>query len=95
VLASGVKLERKPVLDGDQFVWGDVLTTAGYPEGLPCSPFVSVLVGQIDGRRSLIDLLTRLGARSHPTQASEIERAILQALRVLFVDGAIAEFRAL
>jgi hypothetical protein len=94
VFAGGVKLERKPVLDGDQFVWGDVLTTASYPEGLPCSPFVSVLVRQIDGRRSVMDLLTRLGARSHPTQAAAIERAILQALQVLFVDGAIAELRA-
>ncbi|HEY2594786.1 MAG TPA: NAD(P)/FAD-dependent oxidoreductase, partial [Chloroflexota bacterium] len=94
VLAAGVKLERKPILDGDQFVWGEVLTTAGYPEGLPCSPFVSLLVNHIDGRASIEDLLTRLGARSHPSRAADIERATIEALHVLYVDGTIAELRS-
>jgi FAD-dependent halogenase len=93
VLEDGVALERKPVLEGDQFVWGHVLTTTGYPEGLPCSPFVSLLVRHIDGQNSLDNLLDKLGARSHPTHAAEIERAILQALHVLYVDGTIAELR--
>jgi hypothetical protein len=71
-----------------------VLTTAGYPEGLPCSPFVSLLVHHIDGRVSIEDLLARLGARSHTSRAADVERATMEALRVLYVDATIAELRA-
>ena len=36
-LAPGIEVQRKPVIAAGEFVWGDVLITAGYPEGMPCS----------------------------------------------------------
>src|SRR5581483_3158708 len=48
-LTPGARVERRPVLDAGEFVWGDVLITAGYPEGTPCSPLVAALVRSLDG----------------------------------------------
>jgi hypothetical protein len=36
-LAPGVQVQRKPVIAAGEFMWGDVLITTGYPEGVPCS----------------------------------------------------------
>jgi hypothetical protein len=48
-------------------------------------------VNHIDGQASIEDLLKGLGARSHPSRAADIERATMEALRLLYVDGTIAE----
>jgi hypothetical protein len=88
-LGAGVMVERKPVLAEGEFVWGDVLRTAGYPEGIPCSGFVARLVSLIDGATPVGALLTKLGEGCEPSARAVIERHTLAALQILYVDGAI------
>jgi hypothetical protein len=90
-LAAGVKVERKPVLGEGEFVWGYALTTAGYPEGVPCSRLVARLVSLIDGRTPIADLLNTLSAGLEVRERASIERSMVAALQVLYVDGTIAD----
>ena len=94
-LAAGVKVERKPVLAEGEFVWGYALTTAGYPEGTPCSRLVAQLVSLIDGRTPAADLLNTLSAGRELSERASIERSMLAALQILYVDGTIAELLGL
>jgi flavin-dependent dehydrogenase len=87
--ASGVRVERRPVLADGEFVWGHVLVTAGYPEGTACSAFVAALVAAIDGRTPTSGLVARLCRDQDPGRAAQIERNVLAALEILYVDGAI------
>jgi hypothetical protein len=91
-LATGVQVERKPVLAEGEFVWGYVLTTAGYPEGTPCSRLVASLVSLIDGRTSVAELVAKLchGREALP-EGPHIAHAALTALQILYVDGTIAD----
>jgi FAD-dependent halogenase len=89
-LAAGVRVERKPVLAEGEFVWGNVLITTGYPEGVPCSLLVAQLVSRIDGRTSVGDLLAQLCTGRDATAAAQIARSVLAALQILYVDGAVA-----
>lgn len=88
-LAPGVRVERKPVLADGEFVWGHVLTTAGYPEGTPCSAFVATLAGMIDGCTPTTDLIARLTRGQDAARTAQIEQAVLQALGILYVDGTV------
>lgn len=90
-LATDVAVQRKPVLAAGEFVWGDVLRTQGYPEGLPCSPLVSNLVDLIDGHRSVAEILTALGQRGNADQQAQLIASAYKALEILYVDGTIAE----
>jgi flavin-dependent dehydrogenase len=94
-LAADVRLERQPVLAEGEFVWGHVLRTTGYPEGLPCSALVAKLVSLIDGRTCLGALLDRLTAGSESSRRSQIVRSALATVQILYVDGAIAELQGL
>jgi flavin-dependent dehydrogenase len=94
-LADGVRVQRKPILDAGEFVWGEVLVTAGYPEGLPCSRLVSAMVASIDGRRSVAELIDLLSGDSAAPQRQQIITGVLAALRILYADGTIAELRGL
>jgi hypothetical protein len=95
-LAEGVQVERKPVLAEGEFAWGYVLTTAGYPEGLPCSRLVAQLVSLIDGRASIAELLAKLCAGQDATpEGDQIIRAGLATLQILYVDGALAALQGL
>ena len=92
-LAPGALLERKPVVAEGEFVWGHVLTTPDRPEGMPCSDLVGALVSRIDGRATVAEILAAL---CHPYPADrrpQIATAALNALRILYTDGAIAEMR--
>jgi flavin-dependent dehydrogenase len=92
-LAAGVAVQRKPVLAAGEFVWGNVLVTAGYPEGLPCSPLVARLVSRIDGRTTVAELLAMLrGEIPHSTQ---IDASVLTILQILYVDGTVADLEGL
>jgi flavin-dependent dehydrogenase len=93
-LATGVRVERKPVLAEGEFVWGHVLTTAGYPEGTPCSRLVASLVSLIDGHTPVAGLLTQLchGREALP-EGAQIARAALTALQILYIDGTIADLQ--
>jgi FAD-dependent halogenase len=94
-LAAGVQVERKPVLAKGEFVWGDVLVTAGYPEGTPCSALVARLVCMIDGYTSIGALVARLGESREAGERAQIERSALATLQILYVDGTIVVLRGL
>jgi FAD-dependent halogenase len=94
-LAAGVQVERKPVLAKGEFVWGDVLVTAGYPEGTPCSGLVKRLVSLIDGGTSIGALLAMLGKGREAGERALIERSALAAMQILYVDGTIADLQGL
>ncbi len=90
-LAPGVTVERRPVVADGEFVWGHVLTTAGYPEGTPCSAFVATLVSLIDGCAPVDSLLAHLCAGVDAERAALVERNALSALGILYVDGTVEE----
>ncbi|HEY5868247.1 MAG TPA: FAD-dependent oxidoreductase [Candidatus Tectomicrobia bacterium] len=90
-LAPGITVQRKPVIAAGEFVWGDVLTTAGYPEGMPCSRLVAQLVSLIDGHSSVAELLARLCEGKDTTQSAQIATSVLTTLQILYVDGTIAD----
>ena len=94
-LAPGIAVQRKPVIAAGAFVWGDVLTTTGYPEGMPCSPLVAQLVSLIDGHSSVAELLTRLGEGRDKMQGAQIATSVLTTLQILYVDGTIADLSGL
>jgi hypothetical protein len=72
-----------------------VLTTAGYPEGTPCSRLVAQLVACIDGRTSVAELLARLCADRDEREGAQIARGALTALQILYVDGTVADLQGL
>ena len=94
-MAQRVRVQRKPVLGEGEFVWGYALTTEGQPEGTPCSDLVATMVSFIDGRTTVAQLLARLKDGSNDEQGAQIERGVLAALQILYVDGAVAELAGL
>ena len=88
-LADGVRVARKPVLGGGEFVWGYSLSAVSQPDGMPCSELVAALVSQIDGRTSVSRLVDRLGqGLDQPTRA-QLETAISRTVEILYIDGTI------
>jgi hypothetical protein len=88
-LAADVHVQRKPVIAAGEFVWGDVLINASYPEGLPCSRLVAILVSRIDGQHSVADLLAQLCEESEAAQSDKIVASVLATLRILYIDGTV------
>ncbi len=89
-LAAGVAVQRQPVIAAGEFVWGDVLTTSGYPEGVPCSPLVAQLVAGMDGQTPVAALLATMVQPYAEAQRAQIVTHVLTALQILYVDGTIA-----
>jgi len=94
-LAPETQIQRKPILGAGEFVWGTVLTTISQPEGTPCSGLISALVSQIDGERTVGQLLDEVGSLGDPSQASQIRQTALAALGILYVDGTVEELGGL
>ena len=94
-LAPGAVLERKPIVAEGEFVWGHVLTTPDRPEGMPCSDLVGALVSLIDGRATVADILADLCHPYPDDRRPQIAAAALNALRILYTDGAIAHLHGL
>ena len=90
-LAAGAVLERKPVVAEGEFVWGHVLTTPDRAEGMPCSELVGGVVSRIDGRASVAEILTAVCETYPESQRPQVAAAALNALRILYIDGAIAD----
>ena len=65
------------------------LVTAGHPEGLPCSALVAGLLHRLDGRATVAEVIGGLGAGVAPAVARQIEQSAMQALHILYVDGAL------
>ena len=94
-LASDVQLERRAVLSDGEFVWGDVLVTPQRPEGMPIGTLVREAIAWMDGRRTCGEIVGLVvEARQHPDPAHVASR-LVDALRVLYTDGAIAELGGL
>ncbi|MSQ12165.1 MAG: NAD(P)/FAD-dependent oxidoreductase [Dehalococcoidia bacterium] len=94
-LAEGVQLQRKPVVAEGEFAWGDVLVTAGHPEGTPASALVAKLVSLIDGKTPFNEIAAKMQMKRDPLQDAQIELMALGALHVLYVDGTVAEIKGI
>jgi len=87
--ADGVEAQRKPVIADGEFVWGYVLLTAGYPEGLPCSRLVAQLVSLMDGQRSVHEMLSSILDAADAQQRQQLAASVLKTLELLYIDGTI------
>jgi len=90
-LAGGVRLQRQPVLADERFVWGVGLVTDAHPEGIPCSGLVSHLLAGLDGKGTAAGAIAKLCEGMEPGVARQAEVAAMQALELLYVDGAITD----
>ena len=77
------------MLEGDRFVWGVGLVTDAHSEGIPCSALVSQLLSRLDGQSTASEAVASLCAAIPPEMATQAEQAAMQALALLYVDGAI------
>ena len=90
-LAAGTRLERKPVVAEGEFEWGQVVASEARPEGAPVSDLVAALVGLIDGESTVADLLGAFKQALPAAAFARVAPQLVQALRILYVDGVIAE----
>ena len=88
-LAPGAMLRRQPVLAAGEFVWGYGLITEGHPEGVPCSGLVAGLLHGLDGSASVSEVVSGLCRGLDGDTAEQAGRAAMQALQILYVDGAV------
>ena len=91
-LVPEARLERKPIPGEGEFVWGHVVVTPERTDGAPVSDLVALVVAQIDGRRTIGEVFDRLAARLPAETFDQIRPAIVQALRLLHVEGVIERF---
>ena len=89
-LAEGVQVQRKPVLAEGEFVPGQVLNTVSQPEGTPCSPLVAAVIGEIDGQKSVADIVDGMGQHLDQAAHAQLEEAVSRTLEILYVDGTVA-----
>lgn len=89
-LTDGVVLQRQPVLADDDFVWGYGLVTDSHPEGLPCSGLVARLLHGLDGHITVAQAIANLCHGLEHAAAQQVEQVALEALQILYVDGAIS-----
>ena len=94
-LSPSAAVRRKPVLSQAEFVWGQVVTGPGQPQGTPCSPLVALLVSLIDGETPVSGILDAMCRDQAPEQAARIKEHALTAMKILYVDGSIDELRGL
>ncbi len=91
-LAADAALERKPVVGEGEFVWGQVLRTAARSEGTPVSDLVARVLSLIAAGLSVGGILEGVCERLGAERAADLQPQIAQALRLLYLDGAIEEF---
>ena len=89
-LADGISVLHKPVLAEGEFIPGQVLNTVSQPEGTPCSPLVAAVVGQIDGQKSVSDIVDGLGQHLDQAGHAQLEDAVSRTVEILYVDGTVA-----
>ena len=89
-LAEGVQVQRKPVLGEGEFVPGQVLNTVSQPEGTPCSPLVAAVIGEIDGQKSVADIVDGMGQHLDQAAHAQLEEAVSRTIEILYVDGTVA-----
>ena len=91
-LLPQARLERKAVVGEGEFEWGQVVSTPERAEGAPVSDLVALVLARIDGDRTVEGVLEALAAYIPVDRLAEIRPAILQALRLLHVEGVIDRF---
>jgi len=89
-LAEGVQVQQKPVLAEGEFVPGQVLNTVSQPEGTPCSPLVAAVIGEIDGQKSVADIVDGMGQHLDQAAHAQLEEAVSRTIEILYVDGTVA-----
>ncbi len=89
-LADGVAVQRKPVLAEGEFVPGQVLNTVSQPEGTPCSPLVAAVINEIDGQKSVADIVDGLGQHLDQAGHAQLEEAVSRTVEILYVDGTVS-----
>ena len=87
--ASGAHVERKPVFEDGEFIWGEAIVTNNRPEGSPVSGLVSRVFTLAEGTHSVAAIIEALSDGAAPEQAARIAQATLSTLRILYIDGAI------
>ena len=93
LLADGVELERKPVVGEGEFEWGAVVSSPSRPQGAPISLVVARLLQGLDGQQTARAAIEAMLQGVAEPQRAQLLPGLLTALRVLYVDGIIAEFR--
>ena len=88
-MADGVQVQQKPVLAEGEFVPGQVLNTVSQPEGTPCSPLVAAVIGEIDGQKSVADIVDGMGQHLDQAAHAQLEEAVSRTIEILYVDGAV------
>ena len=88
-LAEGVQVQQKPVLAEGEFVPGQVLNTVSQPEGTPCSPLVAAVIREIDGQKSVADIVDGMGQHLDQAAHSQLEVAVSRTIEILYVDGTV------
>ena len=88
-LVPEARLARKPVVGEGEFVWGQVIATPERPEGAPVSDLVALVISRIDGSRTVGDLFDLLGERVPAEALDQLRPAVVQAMRLLHVEGVI------
>jgi len=88
-LAEGVQVQRKPVLAEGEFVPGQVLNTVSQPEGTPCSPLVAAVIREIDGQKSVADIVDGMGQHLDQAAHAQLEEAVSRTIEILYVDGTV------
>ena len=89
-LAEGIQVRRKPVLAEGEFIHGHVMNTISQPEGVPCSPLVAAVISNIDGQKSVSDIVDELGAHLDQPGHAQLEDAVSRTIEILYVDGTVA-----
>ena len=93
VLSPGVHIQRQPVLGAGEFAWGDVIVAPGRSEHFPVSALVAELINRCDGQRALADIVEALSGKAGSAKHDQLATASAQAVRILYIDGIIAELR--
>ena len=73
-----------------EFVPGQVLNTVSQPEGTPCSPLVAAVISEIDGQKSVADIVDDLGQHLDQAGHAQLEEAVSRTVEILYVDGTVA-----
>ncbi len=84
-LAGGARLQKQPEVRDGELAWGYAISAPGQRLGTPVDGLVAAAAGLADGATAVGQMVARL-TRDHP---AEVERALLNALVELYVEGRI------
>ena len=90
VLARASAVDRRPIFAEGRFQWSDVLISPQRPEGVAVSPLVAAVISEVDGSRSVREIVEGISARaSEQVDNDTVAQAVLGTLKILTVDGLV------